>query len=137
MLPLYLIKEYDELSIGTELTDYVSSIDMFKHAPDNKIYIATYKGKQFVLPLDYLSLTKPIQEKKSRFNKAKALELIKTAEKMLYDKWMIAESNEFKTFLEENDSPVVHLPRTCLDCNELATCGCYCDKCTWSHEPGY
>ena len=135
-LSLYLIKEHAGLPIGTEIVDYVLSQDMFKPAPNNKIYIASYNGKQFVCPPECLSFIKPTEIKK-RFDKEKALELIKTAEKMLYDKWMIGEDNEFKTFLIEHNKTVEHSPRLCLDCNELATCGCYCDKCIWSHEPGY
>jgi hypothetical protein len=139
-MPLYLYKEFNGFPIGTEITDYVSSIDMFKPAPDNKIYIATIKGKEYVLPPEYTTMFKPASEKKKKFDKDKALELIKFAEQALYDKFMLPEDNELKTFLENNNVIVTHSPRKCISCGRLATDGCYCHdhylSMIWS-EPGY
>ena len=134
-MPLYLYQEFNGFPAGTEITDYVTSQDLFN--PDNKTYIATIKGEEYVIPPEYTTMFKPEPEPKKRFNKIKALELIKDAEKMLYDKWMLTEENDLKIFLEENSVTVNHEPRKCIDCGVVSTNGMYCNKCTWSHEPGY
>lgn len=122
-MPLYLYKEYAGHPAGTEITDFVIS-DL--STSDNKIYIATIEGKEMELPIEYTTIFKripynnPYNNDVKEFDKDKALQLLATAERMMYDRRMISDVNEFKSFLQENGVKVIHSTRKCIACNEPA-----------------
>ena len=140
--PIRTTQPFKGIPEHTIFTDYLISVDLFDDTIVN--YTVYFKGRDVMLPGKSVSLISeddlkliPTKEKTSDTLKT-ALDLLKSAENVLYEAWLTGEENEYKTFLNEHGIILENRKRLCKDCGKREpVCAPYCDHCTWSHEPGY
>ena len=131
--PIYLKTKYANIPKGTKFDIYAMSYSMFAL---DYIYCVVYNKKDVIIPDTHITFENPNIKENPLKN---ALELLVRAEQELFDNSVIGGTNDYRSFLEANGVIIErsYTHRLCKDCKKEIEVDIYCEKCTWSHEPGY